>query len=230
MDQFSKMSTLGNKNSSTVIHLPPGILKSENTSNDTSDSPVDHPHTKISSTISERPQTTSPKNSIIEHKQSLPGSKVNPIVSFVLPKPGQHKEENTAVSINDNESTETTTIEDCKTEKEEDDNVEDDNTAIKSIYDNNYQKDFSNDAQILSPKNNVKYESLNNQNNLIKSCDTRNGLILLIENDIKLKLFLNSSGLLDKLSLKNNTKNSTIKSKDEISSEDDVIAYHQVPN
>jgi len=225
------MSTLGNKNSSTVIHLPPGILKSENTSYDTSDSPVDHPHTKISSTISEKPRTTYPKSSIIEHKLSLPGSKINPIVSFVLPKPGEHKEENTdAVSINENESTETTTIKDCKAEKEEDGNVADDNTVIKSIYDNNYQKDISNDTQISSQKNNVKYENLNNQNNLYKSCDTRNGLILLIENDIKLKLFLNSNGLLDKFSLKNSTKNSTIKSKDEISSEDDVIANHQVPN
>ncbi|XP_060878172.1 uncharacterized protein LOC132950667 [Metopolophium dirhodum] len=229
MDQFSKMSTLGNKNSSTVIHLPPGILKSENASCDTSDSPVDHSYVRIvNSTNSEGPRTTNPKNAITEHKQSLPGSKVDPIVAFVMPKlPGGEpcEEENTAASINENESTETTTIKDCKTEKEEDGNDADDSTVIKSTYGNNYPKDDSNNAQILSQINNVKYrESSNNQQNSQKSCDARNGLILLVENDIKLKLFLNSNGILDKLSLVNSSKNSTIKSMNELSSEDDVTS------
>jgi len=228
MNQFSKMSTLGNKNSSTVIHLPPGILKSENASCDTSDSPVDHSYGRISSTIPEGPQTTNPKNAITEHKQSLPGSKVNPIVSFVMPKTSvgePREEENTAVSINENESTETTTIKDCKTEKEEDGNDADDSTVINSTYGNIYPKDVSNNTQILSQINNVKYrESSNNQQNSQKSCDARNGLILLVENDIKLKLFLNSNGILDELSLVNSRKNSTIKSKNELSSEDDVTS------
>ncbi|XP_008180059.1 uncharacterized protein LOC100571382 isoform X2 [Acyrthosiphon pisum] len=230
MDQFSKMSTLGNKNSSTVIHLPPGILKSENASCDTSDSPVDHQYVRIlNSTMPERPQTTNPKNSITEHKQSSPGSKANPIVAFMLPKTtgGEPcEEENTAVSINENEPTETTTIKDCKTEKEEDGNDADDSTVIKSIYnDSNHPKDISKNDQILSSQiNNVKYESSNNQQNSQKSCDARNGLILLVENDIKLKLFLNSNGILDKLSLVNSRKNSTIKSNNELSSEEDVTS------
>ncbi|CAI6344753.1 unnamed protein product [Macrosiphum euphorbiae] len=230
MDQFSKMSTLGNKNSSTVIHLPPGILKSENASCDTSDSPVDHPiGTILSSTLHEGPLDTNPKNSITEHKQSSPGSKVVPIVDILFPKtPGGEpcEEENTAVSINENESTdETTTIKDCKTEKEEDGNGADGSTDIKSIYDGkNYAKDISNNAKILSQINNVKYESSNNQQNSQKPCDARNDLILLVENDIKLKFFLKSNGRMDKLSLLNNRKNSTINPKNELSSDDDVIA------
>jgi len=230
MDQFSKMSTLGNKNSSTVIHLPPGILKSENASCDTSDSPVDHPIRRIlSSKLHERPLDTNPKNSITEYKQSSPGSKVDPIVDILFPKtPGGEpcEEENTAVSINENESTdETTTIKDCKTEKEEDGNGADDSTVIKSIYDgNNHAKDISNNANILSQINNVKYESSNNQQNSQEPCDARNDLIVLVENDINLKLFLNSNGIMHKLSLLHSRKNSTIKPKNEISPDDDVIA------
>jgi len=226
MDQFSKMSTLGNKNSSTVIHLPPGILKSENASWDTSNSPVDHPYIRISSsTMPERPRTTNPKNSIT--KQFLLGSKINPVSAIVLAKPAREEpsvEKNTAISINENESTETTTIKDCTTEKEKDENGADDSTVIKSIYDDNiYPKDISDNTQILSQINNVKYESSNNQQNSQKPCDARNGLILLVENDIKLKLFLNSNGILDKLSMANSRKNSTIKSKNELSSDDDAI-------
>lgn len=220
MDQFSKMSTLGNKNSSTVLHLPPGILKSENTSScDTSGSTVDQPYTM---TTTGRPRTTNPKNAINEYKQSLSGSRHSPIVSITLPehtKEEQHEEENISVSIKENESTETTTIKDNNAEKEENCNGGDEKTVIKPIYNHNFSTEISNKFP-LTQTNNKYNESLNKQQSLYKSCDTRNGLILLVENDIKLKLFLNSNGI---LSLVNSRKNSTIKSKDELSTEDDVI-------
>jgi len=219
MDQFSKMSTLGNKNSSTVIHLPPGILKSDNTSCDTDVSSVDHPYKRISSTTSEKPRTNKPKNTTNRHKQSLPGNKDNHIVSSIFLKPVDELPEvnNTAVSINSNISTETTTIKDFITEKDDDGNSTNYETITSPIF-NNYSNGISNNALILSEINNEQYDSSKNLN---KSYDTRNGLILLVKNDIKLKLFLNSNGILDKSSLMNSRNNSTIK--DELSTKDDVV-------
>lgn len=219
MDQFSKMSTLGNKNSSTMIHLPPGILKSDNTSSETGVSPVDHPYKMISSTTSERPRTNKPKNTTNQHKQSLPGSKDNHILSstYLMPKRELNKVNNTAVSINSNISNETTTIKDCITEKDEDGNSTNYETITTPII-NNYSNNISNNAPILSEINNKQYDT---SENLYKSCDTCNGLILLVKNDIKLKLFLNSNGILDKSSIMNSKKNSTIK--DELSTEDNDV-------
>jgi len=229
MDQFSKMSTLGNKNSSTVIHLPPGILKSENTSCDTSVSPINQPDLRISSTTSARPRTTNSKNTTSQRKQHSSGSSDIDILSSVLPKPTIRNTEgnNTAVSINSNESTDTSTsIKDCTTEKKEDDNGPH-NEPVTTPIANNSSNESSNNTPILCKINNDKYESSNEQDSY-KSCDNRNGLILLVENDIKLKLFLNSKGIFGKSSLVNSRKNSMLKPKDEPSTEDDAITNDEV--
>lgn len=222
MDQFSKMSTLGNKKSSTVIHLPPGILKSENPSRDTSSNPIDQPYTRISSTTSERPRTiTIPKNTTNQHKRNytvfLDTNKESPILSKAIIR--QIDKDNSTISINSTESTDTITINDGKTENKDDENDPNNEPSIHNI-------SFigsSDDTPILSKINNEKYERSDEQQNSYKSCDNRNGLILLVENDIKLKLFLNSNGILGKSSLVNSRKNATIKSKDELSTEDGVI-------
>jgi len=216
MDQFSKMRTLGNKNSSTVIHLPPGILKSDNTSSETGVSSIDK---RISSTTSEKPRTNKSKNTTNQHKTSLPSSKDNHIVSSIFLKPEGEltKVNNTAVSMNSNTSTETTVIKDYITGKDDDGNNTNYETITTPIF-NNYSNDISNNVPMLSEINNEQY---NTSKNLYKSCDTCNGLILLVKNDIKLKLFLNSNGILDKSSIMNSKNNSTIK--DEFSTEDDMV-------
>ncbi|XP_022165572.1 uncharacterized protein LOC111030409 isoform X2 [Myzus persicae] len=192
MDQFSKMSTL------------------------------DQPYTRISSTTSERPRTiTIPKNTTNQHKRNytvfLDTNKESPILSKAIIR--QIDKDNSTISINSTESTDTITINDGKTENKDDENDPNNEPSIHNI-------SFigsSDDTPILSKINNEKYERSDEQQNSYKSCDNRNGLILLVENDIKLKLFLNSNGILGKSSLVNSRKNATIKSKDELSTEDVVI-------
>uniref|UniRef100_A0A2S2NGK9 Uncharacterized protein n=1 Tax=Schizaphis graminum TaxID=13262 RepID=A0A2S2NGK9_SCHGA len=245
MDQFSKMSTLGNKNSSTVIHLPPGILKTENSSSKTVISPVDNPKK-----TSERPRATTQKSTIIDHApttHSLLGNgkgdekeKRKTIVEDILPTTERRNsnEDHTIVLTNENESMETTTIEKSKNEHEAqtDDDYDDkgnnkSDPILKSVanprmspYYNNsndnssrsiiIERGFSLNKSSKNPKN--------EQQNLYKSGDTRNNLILLLENDIKLKLFINSNGILNKSSPANSRKNPTVQLNDEPSTEDNT--------
>jgi hypothetical protein len=246
MDQFSKMSTLGNKNSSTVIHLPPGILKSENSSSKMVISHVDNPKK-----TSERPRATTQKSTIIDHAptHSLPGNgkgnekeKRKTIVEDILPTTERRNsnEDHTTVFKNENESTETTAIENSKNEHEaqtdddDDDDGKDNNKndpILKSAPNprmspcDNSSKDKSSRSIIIEPDFSLNKSSKNHENeqqNAYKSSDTRNNLILLVENDIKLKLFINSNRILNKSSLANSRKNPTVQLNDELSTEDDT--------
>lgn len=258
MDQFSKMSTLGNKNSSTVIHLPPGILKIENgTFNKTGNiKSLDDP--KI---MFEKPQTTTTKRTIngtlkkslpnIKEKnndqQNIKNSSIG--VDSTLPKTKKKssEEEDTIVLINENEPTETTTIKNIKnehkSEKGEDGNdngnIIADLPILKSapnpnmLPNDNNTKEHSNSMIIerlfLLKKNSEKYENSNEQQNSYKSSDTHNDLLLLVENDIKLKLFINSKGVLNESFPGNSKKNPTIKLKSDISTEDDMTTINDLP-
>lgn len=259
MDQFSKMSTLGNKNSSTVIHLPPGILKIENGKFNKTDNNKSLDDPKITS---EKPQTTTTKRTtngtftktlpdIKEKNNNKPKINKNSSieVNSTLPKTERKnsEEEDTIVLINENEPTETTTIKNIKnehkTEKGEDSNdngnVIADLPILKSAQnpimlpnDNNTKKHSNSmiiERLFLLKKNSEKYENSNEQQNSYKSSDTRNDLLLLVENDIKLKLFINSKGVLDKSSPGNSIKNSTMKLKDDLLTEDDMTTIDDLP-
>lgn len=258
MDQFSKMSTLGNKNSSTVIHLPPGILKIENGTFETGNTKsLDDP--KITS---EKPRTTTPKRTTNGHKiikplleikeknnnkQNIKNSSIG--VNYTLPKTERKysEEEDTTVLINENEPSETTSIKNIynehKTEKGEDSNENGNIIADQPIlkaapnpnmlpYDNN-TKENSNSIIIERffslKKNSEKNENLNEQQNTYKSSDIRNDLLLLVENDIKLKLLINSKGVLNKSSPLNSRKNPTIKLNGDLSTEDDMTTINDLP-
>lgn len=262
MDQFSKMSTLGNKNSSTVIHLPPGILKKENGTFETSNiKSLNDP--KITSV---KPRTTTAKRATSNNAHTTPlpalpnikeknnnkqiiknnsSTGVNSTLSKTKRK--NSKEEDTTILINENEPTETTTIKNIEdehqTEKGEDSNENGDIIAglpiLKSApnpnmlpNDNNTKKNSNSiiiERLLLLKKNSEKYENSNEQQNLYKSSDTRNDLLLLVENDIKLKLFINSKGVLNKSSSVSNRKNPTIKLTDDLSAEDDMTTINDFP-
>jgi len=242
------MSTLGNKNSSTVIHLPPGILKTENPKNSSSETGVnsiDRSNFRISSTTSEGQRVTNPINTTNERTKSVLGSKSkdinknkrskNPPTVYSLwstTKRTNSEVDNTTVSIKENESTETTTQKNDKNEheaeKEEDDITADEYTltpilksTTNATFHGNNTKENSNNSKLLM-NSNEKYNKSNEQYSLYKSCDSGNGLILLVENDIKLKLIFNSNGILDKSFPMDNTNNPTIKSKDKLSTKDEI--------
>ncbi|XP_025201613.1 uncharacterized protein LOC112599094 [Melanaphis sacchari] len=245
MDQFSKMSTLGNKNSSTVIHLPPGILKTENSTCETDIASEDNP--KITS---ERSRTTTPKSTTNNNALSRKSNdniklKLNKNPSVVVDSVLSTTERRNSVvnHTTENESTETTTIQNSKnkhtTEKDEDGNgidVKQENPILKTginphilPYDNNTKENLNYiiiERLFLLKKNGEKHENSNEQQNLYKSSDTPNSLILLIENNIKLKLFKNSNGILKNSSPVNSRKNSTLKVKDELSTEDDITSNY----
>lgn len=228
INQFSKMSTLGNKNSSTVIHLPPGILKSENPSNSfTSKTNVEHtdgPNIRTSSTTSEKPQITYISND--KHTTHKSNSKTkSSIDTFSFTNAN-------GLVIKKNELTETTTTKNCKNEnkneKEEDDKagpneyniaLNDSQNILKTKVPLNIHNVSDYPAGNKSTK---KCENSNKPHNLYKLRDTRNGLVLLVENDIKLKLFLNSNGILDEPSLIDSKKNRIIPLKDEFHTEDGI--------
>ncbi|KAE9535569.1 hypothetical protein AGLY_007470 [Aphis glycines] len=259
MDQFSKMSTLGNKNSTTVIHLPPGILKKENGTFNKTGNIKSLDDMKITS---EKPQTTTTKRTINntptkflpdikEKNNNKPNINKNSSIGVgsTLPKTEKKnsEEEDTIVLTNENEPTETTTIKNIKnehkTEEGEDSNdtgnIIADQPILKSaqnpnmLPNDNNTKEHSNSMIIerlfLLKKNSEKYENSNEQQNSYKSSDTRNDLLLLVENDIKLKLFMNSKGVLNKSSPENSRKNPTIKLKGDISTEDDMTTINDLP-
>ncbi|XP_026819894.1 sphingosine kinase B-like [Rhopalosiphum maidis] len=226
MDQFSKMSTLGNKNSSTVIHLPPGILKTENSPSKIVISRVDNPKK-----TSERPQILIQKSTIIDHAptHSLLGNdkgdekeKRKTIVEDILPTTERRNsnENHTTVFKNEIESTETTTIENSKNEHEAQTDDDDDDDGKDNNKNDPILKSAPNPRIFSSKKGSENHE--NEQQNVYKSSDIRNNLILLVKNDIKLKLFINSNGILNKSSPANSRKNPTVQLNDELSTEDDT--------
>jgi hypothetical protein len=89
-------------------------------------------------------------------------------------------------------------------------------------------KDENNSSDVKSTTLNysVSNITLNPPNNPYKPCESRNELILLVENDINLKVFLNSKGIIEKTLLLNNKTDISITN----GTMDDIFDEYEIIN